>query len=124
MTTATLTCSLCSDPIDENLGGAFPVGKCCHNLPAPWHMGRGGYYTQTTPRDEDPEDLDEETTEPECVSCGRSSFECLERQRSWRYVNESDGQLLIGDEYDCDTIETVIRCEHCSEPYVGRWEYE
>lgn len=121
--TATLSCAGCSDPIEEYADEDSLLGRCCANLPAPWHMGRDGYYTETTPRGEEPEDHD--STEPECASCGSTSFECVERLRSWRYVNaDDDGVLYIGDSYDTDVTESSIECAHCSTQYHGRWEYE
>lgn len=124
MTTATLTCWACSDQIEAYADEAQHLGRCCANLPAPWHMGRDGYYTQTTPRGEEPEDHDEEAIEPECEGCGSTTFEAIEDQTVWRRVMVDAGVMYVGDTVDSDSNGMRVVCEHCSEPYVGRWEYE
>lgn len=124
MTTATaLTCHGCSYPVEEYVDEDSCLGKCCFNLASPWYMTREGLYTGTTPRGEEPEDHDERG-EPECGSCGNSSFEAIEEQTVWLSVREDGGTLYVGDRLDSGTNSSRIVCESCGDRYDGRWEYE
>lgn len=120
----TLTCEGCSYPVEEYADETERVGKCCHNLASPWHMTREGLYVGTTPPGEEPEDHDEDTSEPECASCGRTEFEARCTETVWRGVYDSGGTLFVGDSFDNDVTETRIVCETCGERYHGAWEYE
>jgi hypothetical protein len=119
----TLTCEGCSYEVEEYADEEARVGRCCHNLAAPWHRGREGLYTETTPRGEEPEDLDG-SGEPECSHCGSTTFEYLEEQTVWRSVLADEGTLYVGDSYDSYTSATRLQCESCGEQYHGNWEYE
>lgn len=77
-----LYCSNCSDPVDTiDEDGR---GRCCHNLPNPWHCGSDGLYTEPS-ESEDAEDEDEEEDRrPECPYCGHRRFRLYAHE--WRQV--------------------------------------
>jgi hypothetical protein len=71
-----LYCANCSDPVDavdEN-----HHGRCCHNLPNPWHLGSDGLYTQPSESEnaaaEDDDEDEDDDERPACPHCGERRF--------------------------------------------------
>lgn len=137
-----LYCANCSDPVDavdEN-----DYGRCCHNLPHPWHRGSDGLYTEPSDSEdaEDEDDEDEPDRRPSCPYCGEGRFRI--HAREWRRIeltttadgfdNDAydDASLWYeyGDLEDDDTIDTdgfeitQVVCLSCHNDVTGRFDVE
>lgn len=69
-----LCCANCSDPVqavDEDGNG-----RCCHNLPHPWHRGSDGLYVlpSESAAAETEDESEEDDSRPSCPYCGEGSF--------------------------------------------------
>jgi len=95
-----LYCAGCSDPVDEV--DEQRLGRCCRNLPHPWHRGSDGLYNAPSYRDdaeEEDEDLDDGDDErPSCPYCGSSEFTVSAVE--WRRVRMTQNVSGLNDEYD------------------------
>jgi DNA-directed RNA polymerase subunit RPC12/RpoP len=143
MTTATadeLYCAKCSDPaesVDED-----GYGRCCHNLPNPWHRGSDGLYTRASASENaEEEDTNENDVRPNCPYCGGRRFR-IDATIWRRHVlvhtvhsvdNELDDATLWYDREDFETRETddsddfsiqSIRCLRCDHDVSGHIEAE
>jgi hypothetical protein len=67
-----LYCSNCSDPADSLDEQGF--GRCCHNLPNPWHRGSDGLYTEPSATVDAEQEDNESDDRPECPNCGGMRF--------------------------------------------------
>jgi len=83
-----LYCGNCSDPVDAV--DEDGCGRCCHDLPNPWHRGSDGLYTHPSfcenaeGEDDEDEDEDEDDRRPVCPHCGDSRF--VIHAREWRQI--------------------------------------
>lgn len=94
-----LDCAGCSDPVDEV--DEQGLGRCCRNLPHPWHRGSDGLYNATSYSDnaeEEDENPDGDDERPICPHCGSSEFTV--RALEWRRVSMSQSVSGLNDEYD------------------------
>jgi hypothetical protein len=139
--TEQLYCANCSDPVDavDEDGN----GRCCHNLPHPWHRGLDGLYvlpseSATAEAEDEREEEDEDDLRPSCPFCGERNFtiHALEwhrialTQTVGGYDNEEWDDSTLW--YDSDgfeeqeTIETDNReiqqvlCDSCHQDVSGR----
>jgi len=100
-----LYCANCSDPVEAVDEDGF--GRCCHDLPNPWHRGCDGLYTEPSetddPASEDETDEDDEQDcRPECPYCGFSEFQL--HARGWRRVTLTQRVSGLNDELDDSTL--------------------
>lgn len=138
MTTVTaepLYCAKCSDPVESVDEDGY--GRCCHNLPNPWHRGSDGLYTRpSASADAEEEDTNENDERPHCPHCGGRRFTI--RATQWRrHVmshsvhsgdNEIDDSTLWYDRDDFETSETdasndfsvgSVTCARCDQDVSG-----
>jgi hypothetical protein len=134
VTSEQLYCANCSDPVDEI--DEQNLGRCCRNLPHPWHRGSDGLYTESSysddaeAEDEDPDGDEDDDERPSCPYCGASDFTV--RAVEWRQVTMSQTVSGLNEEYndrilwydradfdddetlDTDRFETSqVVCAHC-----------
>jgi hypothetical protein len=129
-----LYCSNCSDPVDEV--DEDGCGRCCHDLPNPWHRGSDGLYTEPSDSedaaDEDEDEDEDEDRRPTCPYCGERRFRLYAHE--WRQVTmtgtasgsdneEYDDSVLWYDSSDFEDHETNdardfevqrVECVRCS----------
>ena len=140
-----LYCANCSDPVETVDEDGF--GRCCHDLPNPWHRGCDGLYTEPSEtadaadEDEHDGDGDEEDCRPECSYCGFREFQL--HARAWRRVtltqavsgfnDELDDSTLWYDTADFDDVETEeteefevqrVVCTRCHNDVTGTVDVE
>jgi DNA-directed RNA polymerase subunit RPC12/RpoP len=108
-----LYCTKCSDPVESVDDDGY--GRCCHNLPHPWHRGSDGLYTHTSgSADAEEEDIDENDVRPRCPYCGGRGFRIdatvwrrhLTSHSADSEDNETDDATLWYDRDDFETTET------------------
>ncbi len=99
-----LYCANCSDPVDAVDEDDY--GRCCHNLPNPWHRGRNGLYTQPSESENaavEDEDEDEPDHRPMCPDCGSSRF--VIHACEWRRIALTTTVCgLANDDYEDSTL--------------------
>jgi hypothetical protein len=98
-----LSCANCSDPVDAVNENHY--GRCCQNLPDPWHRGSDGLYTQPSDSEEaDAEDEDEDPDHrPVCPYCGDTRFRI--HAREWRRIAlTTTVSGLDNDDYEDSTL--------------------
>jgi hypothetical protein len=139
-----LYCANCSDPVEAVDEDGF--GRCCHDLPNPWHRGGDGLYTEPSvtadPADEDEHDGDdEEDRRPECPYCGSRGFQLHARalrrvtfaQTVSGYNDELDDATLWYDTDDFEDVETEetedlevqrVVCTRCHNDVTGTVDIE
>ncbi len=137
-----LYCENCSDPVNAIDEDGY--GRCCHNLPNPWHRGSDGLYTQpSASQNASAEDEDEDPDHrPMCPHCGSSSF--VIHAREWRQIaltamvsgqnNEDYEDAMLWYDYDdleddgtMDTRDfqvSQVVCGDCSREVTGRIDVE
>ncbi len=111
--TAELYCAKCSDPVESVDEDGY--GRCCHNLPNPWHRGSDGLYTSPSASvHAEEEDTDEDDVRPSCPCCGGRTFRIdatVWRQHRMSHSvhsvdNELDDATLWYDRDDFETTDT------------------
>jgi hypothetical protein len=97
-----LYCANCSDPVDAVDEDHF--GRCCQNLPHPWHRGSDGLYTEPSEsEDAEGEDDDEDDRRPSCPYCGESRF--VIHAHEWRRIAMTTTVSGLDNEtYDDSTL--------------------
>ena len=127
-----LYCAKCSDPVESVDEDGY--GRCCHNLPNPWHRGSDGLYTRpSASADADEEDdTAEDDVRPRCAYCGGRRFTI--NATEWRrhvmshavtsLENEIDDSTLWYERYDFEASDTDesenfsisgITCTRCNQ---------
>lgn len=116
-----LYCTGCSDPVDEL--DEQHLGRCCRNLPYPWHRGSDGLYN--TPSDSDDAEGEDENNEgdqrPTCPYCGSSEFTVVANE--WRQIRMSLNVSGLNEEYD-DTKLWFDRADFDDDETVERDDFE
>jgi hypothetical protein len=124
-----LYCAKCSDPADSLDEDGF--GRCCHNLPNPWHLGSDGLYTEPSATVDAEQQDDESDDRPECPNCGGMRFRI--HATEWRRHaisrtvsgadNERDDGTLWYDRGDFETGEIDESRDFCIQTiYCARCE--
>lgn len=109
--TEELYCGACGDPADTLDTDGH--GRCCRNLPNPWHRGSDGLYTRTSESEyfeEEDEEEEGRAQPPHCHACGSTEWLISATQRV-RAGEEDDGDTIYYDYHDFDNV--TARCAHC-----------
>jgi DNA-directed RNA polymerase subunit RPC12/RpoP len=115
-----LYCANCSDPADEL--DEENLGRCCHNLPHPWHRGSDGLYTAPSySEDAEGEDDQDGDERPSCPYCEAQRF--IVRAYERRRVAMSQSVSGQNDDYD-DTRLWYERAEFQDDDTVDHEDFE
>lgn len=106
-----LYCANCSDPVDAV--DEDHRGRCCHDLPYPWHRGYDGLYTEPSnsenaqAEDEDDDEQadgeDDDDHRPVCPTCGATRF-VIHARESRRVEMTTTASGLDNEDYDDSTL--------------------